>query len=88
MAGQVYAAPPSPALNDDQGSPRLPQRVGSPNYRVGNPYRRDQVEVRVAGDIVEISVGGRLIRTYPVKHDPDKAFANPGGKADRINAAS
>ena len=60
-------------------------------YRVGNAYRRQQVKVRVVGDTVEISQAGRLLRTHPVKHDPAKAhgaFANPGGKPDRINAAS
>jgi transposase InsO family protein len=60
-------------------------------YRVGNAHRRQQVDVRVVGDTVEISQEGRLIRVHPVKHDPIKAhgaFANPGGKPDRINAAS
>lgn len=60
-------------------------------YRVGNPHRRERVEVRVVGDTVEISQNGRLLRVHPVKHDPVKAhgaFANPGGKPDRINAAS
>lgn len=61
------------------------------SYRVGNPYRRQQVEVRRVGDTVEISKDGKLLRVHPVKHDPIKAhgaFANPGGKPDRINAAS
>jgi hypothetical protein len=61
------------------------------SYRVGNPYRRQQVEVRVVRDTVEISQDGKLLRVHPVKHDPIKAhgaFANPGGKPDRINAAS
>jgi hypothetical protein len=60
-------------------------------YRVGNPHRREQVEVRVVGDTVEISQNRKLLRVHPVKHDPVKAhgaFANPGGKPDRINAAS
>jgi hypothetical protein len=60
-------------------------------YRVGNPHCREQVEVRVVGDTVEISQNGKLLRVHPVKHDPLKAhgaFANPGGKPDRINAAS
>jgi transposase InsO family protein len=60
-------------------------------YRVGNAHRRQQVDVRVVGDTVEISQEGRLIRVHPVKHDPIKAhgaFANPSGKPDRINAAS
>ena len=61
------------------------------NYRVGNQYRRQQVEVRVIGDTVEISQNRRVIRTYPIRHDPDRAhgaFANPGGRPRRINAAS
>jgi transposase InsO family protein len=61
------------------------------NYRVGNAYRRQQVEVRVVGDTVEISQKRRVVRTHPVRHDPDRAhgaFANPGGRARRINAAS
>jgi transposase InsO family protein len=61
------------------------------SYRVGNSHRRKQVEVRVVGDTVEISQDGRLLRVHPVKHDPIKAhgaFANPGGKPDRVNAAS
>ena len=60
-------------------------------YRVGNPYRRQQVEVRVVSDTVEISQDGKLLRVHAVKHDPVRAhgaFANPGGKPDRINAAS
>lgn len=60
-------------------------------YRVGNGHRREQVEVRVVGDTVEISQAGKLLRVHAVKHDPIKAhgaFANPGGKPDRINAAS
>jgi hypothetical protein len=61
------------------------------SYRVGNAHRQEQVDVRVVGDTVEISQGGRLLRVHSVKHDPVKAhgaFANPGGKPDRINAAS
>lgn len=61
------------------------------SYRVGNAHRREQVEVRVVGDTVEISQSGKLLRVHAVKHDPVKAhgaFANPGGKPDRINAAS
>jgi hypothetical protein len=61
------------------------------SYRVGNAYRRQQVEVAVVGDTVEISASSRLIRTHPTKHNPDRAhgaFANPAGRAKRINAAS
>jgi len=61
------------------------------NYRAGNAYRRQQVQVRVVGDTVEISVDGRVIRSHPIKHDPAKehgAFANPAGRPRRSNAAS
>ena len=47
--------------------------------------------MRVVGDTVEISHKGRVIRTHAAKHDPAKeygAFANPGGRPHRINAAS
>lgn len=40
---------------------------------------------------VEISRDGKLLRVHAAKHDPIKAhgaFANPGGKPNRINAAS
>jgi transposase InsO family protein len=60
------------------------------SYRVGNKYRRRQVQVAVVGDTIEISVGEELIRSHPVKHDRTRehgALANPGGRAKRINAA-
>ncbi len=60
------------------------------SYRAGHKYRRRQVQVAVVGDMVEISVGTELIRTYPVKHDRTRehgALANPGGRPRRINAA-
>ena len=60
-------------------------------YRAGNAYRRQSVQVRVVGDTVEISHDGRVIRSHPIKHDPAKehgAFANPGGRPRRSNAAA
>jgi len=60
------------------------------NYRVGNKYRRRQVQVAVVGDTIEISVGKELIRTHPIRHDRTRehgALANPGGRPRRINAA-
>ncbi len=59
-------------------------------YRVGNTYRRRQVQVAVVGDTVEISLGKELIRSHKVKHDRTRehgALANPGGRPHRINAA-
>jgi transposase InsO family protein len=60
------------------------------SYRVGNAYRARQVEVAIVGDSVQIGVEGRLVKTHPVRHDRTKehgAFANPGGRPRRINAA-
>ena len=60
------------------------------NYRVGNKFRRRQVQVAVVGDTVEISIGEELIRTHPIRHDRTRehgALANPGGRPHRINAA-
>lgn len=60
------------------------------NYRVGNAFRRRQVQDAVVGDTVEISIGEQLIRSHPAKHDRTRehgALANPGGRPHRINAA-
>jgi transposase InsO family protein len=60
------------------------------SYRVGNGYRRRQVQVAVVGDTVEISVGNELIRSHPIRHDRTRehgALANPGGRPHRTNAA-
>jgi transposase InsO family protein len=60
------------------------------SYRAGNSYRRRQVEVSVVGDTVQIAFEGRLVRTHAIRHDRTKehgAFANPGGRPRRINAA-
>ena len=60
------------------------------SYRVGNSHRRRQVQVAIVGDVVEISSGGEVLRTHPIRHDRSRengAFANPGGRPHRINAA-
>ena len=60
------------------------------SYRVGNAYRRRQVQVAVVGDTVEVSVGNELIRSHAVRHDRTRehgALANPGGRPHRTNAA-
>jgi transposase InsO family protein len=60
------------------------------SYRVGNAYRRRQVQVAVLGDTVEISIGNELIRSHAVRHDRTRehgALANPGGRPHRSNAA-
>ncbi|MEY2431061.1 MAG: hypothetical protein QOC92_786 [Acidimicrobiaceae bacterium] len=77
-------------------APRLGGRGGvaharnGTNYRVGNTYRRRQVQVAVVGESLEISIGEELIRTHAIRHDRTRehgALANPGGRPRRINAA-
>ena len=89
----LAAAPKRPA--SDRVVVRKVDRNGSvsfagANYRVGNAFRGRQVEVSLAGDTVQISSDDRIIRTHAARHDRRKehgAFANPGGRPDRINAA-
>lgn len=60
------------------------------SYRVANTYRGRQVQVAIVDDTVEISIGTELIRAHPIRHDPTRehgAFANPGGRPHRSNAA-
>ena len=60
------------------------------NYRVGNQFRRRQVQVAVVGETVEIFIGEQLIHTHRVRHDRTRehgALANPGGRPHRTNAA-
>ena len=60
------------------------------NYRVGNSFKRRQVQVAVVGGHVEIAIGEQLIRKHPIKHDRTRehgALANPGGRPRRVNAA-
>lgn len=55
-------------------------------YRVGVAQARQQVEVRVVGDTVQISQQGRLVRTHAARHDRSKehgAFATPAGRPRR-----
>ncbi len=59
-------------------------------YRVGNGYRRRQVELTITRDTIHIFLDGKLLRTHPKRHDRGKehgALGNPGGRPDRVNAA-
>ena len=93
VAQPLAAAPKRPA--SDRVVVRKVDRNGSvsfagANYRVGNAFRGRQVEVSLAGDTVPIWSDDRIIRTHAARHDRRKehgAFANPGGRPDRINAA-
>jgi transposase InsO family protein len=60
------------------------------SYSVGGKHRRQQVQVAVVGEVVEISLNGQLLRTHPARHDRAKehgAYATPGGRPRRVNAA-
>jgi hypothetical protein len=60
------------------------------SYRVGRGHQRRQVQIAIVGDVVEISSGGEIIRTHPIRYDRSRehgAFANPGGRPHRVNAA-
>jgi hypothetical protein len=52
-------------------------------YRVGNPYRRLQVEVAIVNNTVQISYEGAVVKTHPIRHDRSKefgAFSTPNGR--------
>jgi transposase InsO family protein len=60
------------------------------NYRVGRAHTRRQVQVAIVGASVEISAGGEVLKTHPIRHDRSRehgAFANAAGRPSRINAA-
>ena len=60
------------------------------SYRVGKAHRRRQVQLAIVGQVVEISSGGHILKTHPIRHDRSRehgAFANPGGRPRRSNAA-
>ncbi len=44
------------------------------SYRVGNAYKRLQVDVAVVRDSVQISVSGKLLRTHPVRRPKKGAW--------------
>jgi|SRR5450830_757325 hypothetical protein len=91
--------PPRPrATRPATTGPAVLRKVGSSGEvsfagtacRVGNAHRGEQVEVRLVGDTVEISQNGRLLKTWPARHDRGKehgAFSTPTGRPHRINAA-
>jgi len=59
-------------------------------YFVTNRLRGEQVEVRLAGDVVQISQRGVLLKTHAARHDRSKehgAFSTPQGRPHRRNAS-
>ena len=60
------------------------------SYRVGRAHKGRQIQLAIVGEEIEISSGGEILRTHPIRHDRSRehgAFANPGGRPHRINAA-
>jgi hypothetical protein len=58
-------------------------------YRVGNRYVAVTVGVRLAGDTVQITLDGALLRTHRARHDRSKEFgalAQPNGKPRKVHA--
>jgi len=59
-------------------------------YRVGNRYVGITVGVRLAGDTVQITLDGALLRTHRARHDRSKEFgalAQPNGKPRKVSAS-
>jgi hypothetical protein len=87
--GRRRAAKSTPAVTRKVDSSGSVSFAGA-SYRVGAKYARQQVQVAVVGDHVEITVDGSLIRRRPIRHDRTRehgALANPGGRPRRTNAA-
>ena len=60
-------------------------------YRVGNGYRGQLAGVRLAGDTVQITIDGALVRTHQARHDKSKEFgalAQPNGKPRRSSGVA
>jgi transposase InsO family protein len=55
-------------------------------YYAGWAYRRQQVQVALVGDTVQLAAAGRVIKVHPIRHDRAKehgAFATPNGRPRR-----
>jgi hypothetical protein len=89
------ARPDHPAAPSSDAVTRKVDSAGSisfaaASYRVGGAYARQQVQVAIVDDQVQIAFEGEVIRTHPIRHDPTRqhgALANPAGRPNRINAA-
>jgi len=52
-------------------------------YQAGHPCRGQTVHVAIVGGNVQLAIDGKVIKTHPIRHDPNKehgAFANHGGR--------
>ncbi len=92
------AAPPAPRPRPETSGRSVVRMVSSngsvsfagTDYRVGNARRGEQVEVRLVGEVVEISKDGELLKSCPARHDRFKehgAYSTPSGRPTRSNAS-
>jgi Integrase core domain/Mu transposase, C-terminal domain len=52
-------------------------------YRVGNAWRRKNVQVSIVAGSVQLACDGQIVRVHPIRHDRSKehgAFATPHGR--------
>jgi len=52
-------------------------------YRVGNAWRRKNVQVSIVAGSVQLACDGQILRVHPIRHDRSKehgAFATPNGR--------
>ena len=52
-------------------------------YRVGNAWRRRDVQVSIVAGSVQLACDGQIVRVHPIRHDRSKehgAFATPNGR--------
>jgi transposase InsO family protein len=60
------------------------------DYRVGRSWRRQQVEVAIVANSVQISLGTKVIRVHAIRHDRTKehgAYATPQGRPRKPKVA-
>lgn len=73
------------AGHQDRGSGGTVSFAGA-GYYAGWAYRRQQVQVSLVADTVQLAVAGRVIKVHPIRHDRAKehgAFATPNGRPRR-----
>lgn len=75
------------SLDEEDNDPtRLWVYFAGAGYYAGWAYRRQQVQVALVGDTVQLAVAGRVIKVHPIRHDRAKehgAFATPNGRPRR-----
>lgn len=95
MARAARLGPPKPATTGPSVL-RIVDGSGSVSfagwsYRVGNAFKRRQVEVAIVDKRVQLSLDGKVIKTHPIRHDRTKehgAFTTPRGRPRKKGSAA